>query len=70
LRDHLDTFTSAEGEAYAFTSPEGLPMEANNFRHRVWLPATAMVGLDGLKFHELRHTAGTLAAQTGATPRS
>ncbi len=69
LRDHLDTFTSAGADAYVYTSPEGLPMEANNFRHRVWRPATAMLGLDGLKFHELRHTAGTLAAQTGATTK-
>ncbi len=46
-----------------------MPLERNNFRTRVWLPATAMLGLDGLKFHELRHTAGTLAAQTGATTK-
>ena len=28
-----------------------------------------MLGLEGLKLHELRHTAGTLTAKTGATTR-
>jgi integrase len=69
LREHLECWARPEPEAYVFTSPEGMPLERNNFRTRVWLPATAMLGLDGLKFHELRHTAGTLAAQTGATTK-
>jgi integrase-like protein len=32
-------------------------------------PTTRAVGLDGLRFHDLRHTAGTLAARTGATTK-
>ena len=27
------------------------------------------MGLDGLRFHDLRHAAGTLAARTGATTK-
>jgi integrase len=69
LRAHLGHFTAHGADAYVFTSPDGLPLDRNNFRTRVWLPATAMLGLHGLKFHELRHTAGTLAAQTGATTK-
>lgn len=44
-------------------------LSRSNFRQRVWLPATRSVGLDGLRFHNLRHTAGTLAARTGATTK-
>ncbi|MDP9420066.1 MAG: tyrosine-type recombinase/integrase [Actinomycetota bacterium] len=52
---------------YVFTSVEGRPIERSNFRQRVWLPAAKAAGLAGLRFHDLRHTAGTLAARTGAT---
>lgn len=52
-----------------FTSAAGVPIEASNFRDRVWLPATLRAGLTGLRFHDLRHSAGTLAAQTGATTK-
>jgi integrase len=69
LRMHLDAFVAKGGEAYVFTSSDGLPIERNNFRQRVWLPATTEVGLRGLRFHDLRHTAGTLAARTGATTK-
>jgi hypothetical protein len=36
---------------------------------RVWVPATEAAGVPGLRFHDLRHTAGTLAARTGATAK-
>jgi integrase len=45
----------------------GIAAERSNFRYRVWLTATERAGLVGLLFHDLRHTAGTLAARTGAT---
>lgn len=59
----------ADSDGYVFKSAEGSPLERSNFRQRVWLPATRSVGLDGLRFHNLRHTAGTLAARTGATTK-
>jgi integrase len=40
LRDHLRRFAERGDEAYVFTSPEGEPIDRNNFRRRVWLPAT------------------------------
>lgn len=52
-----------------FTSATGVPIEAGNSRDRVWLPATSRAGLAGLRFHDLGHAAGTLAAQTGATTK-
>ena len=69
LRQHLRRFVAREEDAYVFTSPEGEPIDRNNFRRRVWLPATEDAGLRGLRFHDLRHTAGTLAARTGATTK-
>jgi integrase len=35
----------------------------------VWRPAVEQLGLDGLRFHDLRHTAATLAAAAGATTK-
>ena len=69
LRVHLRRFVEKGDDAYVFTSPEGQPIERNNFRRRVWIPAIREGGLDGLRFHDLRHTAGTLAARTGATTK-
>lgn len=68
LRVHLDKASPSDA-AYVFTSAGGTPVDANNFRHRVWNPATRGCGMVGLRFHDLRHTAGTLAARTGATTK-
>lgn len=68
LKRHRELYGDGVDE-YVFTSPEGTPVERSNFRCRVWLPATAAAGLPGLRFHDLRHTAGTLAARTGATTK-
>jgi integrase len=69
LDGHLPRFSEPGASGYVFTSPDGRPIEASNFRDRVWLPSTRSAGLDGLRFHDLRHTAGTLAARTGATTK-
>ena len=42
-------------------------MRRSNFRRRVWVPATAKVGVPALRFHDLRHTAATLAAASGTS---
>ncbi|MBV8959528.1 MAG: site-specific integrase [Actinobacteria bacterium] len=60
---------SGEQSDLVFLSPAGTPLERSNFRYRAWAPAVAGLGLNGLRFHDLRHTAGTLAAQTGATTK-
>ena len=68
LTTHLRTVSPSDA-AYVFTSSSGTPVDANNFRHRVWIPATRECDMAGLRFHDLRHTAGTLAARTGATTK-
>jgi len=69
LREHLDRFVEADPEGLVFTTATGLPLRQNGFRKRHWLPAVRRASLDGLRFHDLRHTAGTLATVSGATIR-
>ncbi len=68
LADHLSEFTAEPPDALVFTSARGTVLRRNNFR-RVWRRVLRQVGLDGFRFHDLRHTGSTLAAQTGATVR-
>jgi integrase len=49
-----------------FTSPQGQPLRASNFRRDVFTPACQRVGFDGLVPHGLRHTAASLAIAAGA----
>ena len=50
-----------------FYSPQGDPIRLANWRRRVWDPATAASGLHGLRPHDLRHTAASLAIASGAS---
>ena len=67
---HLAHVAEPGDDGLVFPGPEGGPMRRSNFRRRVWLPATKEVGVEGLRFHELRHTAATLAAASGASLRA
>ncbi|MDP8931375.1 MAG: site-specific integrase, partial [Actinomycetota bacterium] len=53
-----------------FPSPLGEPLRRSDFTRRVWAPATEALGLDGLRFHDLRHTAVALAIRQGAHPKA
>lgn len=68
LDKHLATYVSPRPDALVFTSDEGLPMCRTRWAF-VWRRATKAAGLEGLHFHDLRHHAGTLAAQLGATTK-
>ena len=52
-----------------FPSGRGTYLQRSNFSRLVWRPAVQQLGLDGLRFHDLRHTAATLAAAAGATTK-
>jgi len=53
-----------------FTAPRGGPLRSSNFRRAVWLPSVATFtaaypNLIGLRVHDLRHTAASLAISVG-----
>jgi integrase len=52
-----------------FTAPKGGPLRIIAFRARIWRPATRTAGLDGLRIHDLRHTAVALWIAAGANPK-
>jgi integrase len=59
----------AEPEAFVFAALEGGPLRVHGFRARVWRPATRRAELDGLRIHDLRHTAVALWIAVGANPK-
>jgi hypothetical protein len=67
LADHLAE--PGEPEDFVFTAPQGGPLRVTAFRARVWRPATRAAGLDGLRIHDLRHTAVALWIAAGANPK-
>jgi len=67
LAVHIDLYALPSAEGLVFPSADGQPMRRSNFRRRVWEPATAEVGMTGFRFHDLRHTAATLAAASGTS---
>lgn len=53
-----------------FPTPTGKPMRRNRFWAGVWQPAIRAAGLDGLRFHDLRHTCVALLISQGAHPKA
>jgi integrase len=58
----------ADGLLFVNSRPgDGMPyLRRTNFAGRVWKPAFKKSGLPKFRFHDLRHAAATMAAQTGA----
>jgi len=80
LERHLGTVTSE----YVFAAPEAGPLRSSLFRRRFWHPACVEAGVgrwvaddtdkryrkyEGLRIHDLRHTAVALWIATGASPK-
>jgi integrase len=63
LRAHLD---AEAGPVYVFVGADGEPLRGNTL-YQAFVRARKRVGMDDFKFHDLRHTGSTLAAQSGAT---
>jgi integrase len=56
-------------EDFVFVGPHRGVLRVTLFRRRFWLPAVKAAGLDGLRIHEVRHTAVALWIAAGANPR-
>jgi integrase len=69
LAEHLAHYTAPSPDAFVFLSSQGGHLRRSNFNRRVWQPATRAAGVEGLRVHDLRHTAGTLATAAGGSLR-
>jgi integrase len=66
---HMDKWVGPEPTALVFAGPKGGPLRGSNWNTE-WVDACAAVGISGLRFHDLRHVAGTaIASQPGAKPK-
>ena len=69
LKAHIARFAGPGIEGRVFTGERGGPLRNKAVRHN-WCQARDRVDLpQGFRFHDLRHTANTLAATTGASTR-
>jgi integrase len=69
LAEHLANFAASGPEGLVFPAPEGGYLRRSNFRRRWWVLAMRAAGVEGLRFHDLRHSAATLALAAGANTR-
>lgn len=68
LTAHLVEFVGLAEDAFVFLGKRGAFLRGGNFRREAkWAEALKEMGLNGLHFHDLRHTGNTLAAQSGAS---
>jgi integrase len=68
LTRHLHTYAQPDPDGYLFTGPKGGPIAPVHW-YKSFRLAREAVGLPELHPHDLRHAAGTLFAQQGATTR-
>lgn len=66
--DHLDRFTGPETDALLFPAVAGGHLNPSTLA-KPYRKARAAAGRPDLRWHDLRHVAGTAAAEVGATPR-
>jgi integrase len=67
LREHLAAFTGMEPDSLVFPGAKGAPLRRGNFNKMSgWPDAARTIGLEGLPFHDLRHTGNQFAAYSGA----
>ena len=67
LRQVLLELRETSSADLVFPSEAGTPLEMNNFYQRVFKPLLTKAGLRSIRFHDLRHTFGSLLIQAGAS---
>lgn len=68
--DVLTEHVEVHATEWVFPSPHGGLIQPATWRTRFWLPATRAAGLEGLRIHDLRHTAVSLWIASGGHPKS
>lgn len=66
LDEHLRAYAEPGPDGLVFPAPQGGFLRLENFRKRVWGPATFAAGVAPLRVHDLRHTCASLAIAAGA----
>lgn len=66
---HLEAHP-APARGLVFRGAGGAPVYPSNFRRKVWRPALSRIGLQGLRFHDLRHSSVAMAIRVGAHPKA
>ncbi len=61
---------ATDPSALVFTTAEGSAVRISNLRSRVFRPAADGLGLESLRFHDLRHTCAAFLIASGAHPRA
>ncbi len=61
LGEHLVRrgLTGADADEIVFVGSRGKPLDYSSWLHRCWQPACRAAGLEGLRFHDLRHANAT-----------
>lgn len=57
-------------DEFVWPDRNGGPLRGSTLRSRHYKPAAARAGLEGLRFHDLRHTCVALLVQLGAHPKA
>ena len=71
LNDHLLHHTAPGTEGLLFSADNGSPLRNSNFNRRVWKPMVEAAGLpEGLRIHDLRHSAVAFLISQGAHPEA
>jgi integrase len=67
LREHLTVFVKDDPGALVFPGQKGGPLRRGNFNKLSgWPDVVRTLGVEGLHFHDLRHTGNQFAANSGA----
>lgn len=66
---HLEHHTADGADALVFTEPSSGSFAGEKRFRTAWEAARETIGQSGMHFHDLRHCAGVMAAQTGATTK-
>jgi len=69
LAERLENYVANDPDALVFGSPHGGALRLSNFRHRIWYPAIKGTDLEGLRIHDLRHTAASVLINQGLHPK-
>lgn len=66
IEHHLDRFVKADKQALLFPAKNGDHLSASSL-YKPFYAAREAIGKPSMRWHDLRHTSGTLRAQQGAT---